>query len=69
MTPICEMEELSEVDNINLLKVDGITRKVRSKNSDPVRELKGPVLASHCNNAAFSNFGRWIAEIQGRLGI
>ena len=49
LTPICEMEELFEVENINLLKVDGVTRKARSKNSDPVRELKGPVLASHCN--------------------
>ena len=49
LTPICKMEELSEVENINLLKVDGVTRKARSKTSDPVIELKGPVLASHCN--------------------
>jgi len=27
LTPICEMEELSEVENISLLKVDGVTRK------------------------------------------
>jgi hypothetical protein len=27
LTPICEMEELSELENISLLKVDGITRK------------------------------------------
>ena len=49
LTPICEMEELSEVENINLLKIDGVTRKARSKTSDPVIELKGPVLASYCN--------------------
>jgi len=46
LTPICEMEERSEVENISLLKVDGITRKVRCKSSDPVRELKGPVLST-----------------------
>jgi hypothetical protein len=23
-TPVCEMEELSDVENINLLKVDGV---------------------------------------------
>jgi hypothetical protein len=82
LTPICEMEELSEVENINLLKVDGITRKVRSKNSDPVRELKGPVLASHCNKVcpgcaesldknkmptlALAN-GLWIGDIPAEL--
>ena len=27
LTPICKMEELSEVENINLLKVDGVTKK------------------------------------------
>jgi hypothetical protein len=27
LTPICEMEELSEVESLNLFKVDGITRK------------------------------------------
>ena len=27
LTPNCEMEQLSEVENINLLKVDGVTRK------------------------------------------
>jgi hypothetical protein len=26
-TPICEMEDLSEVENVSLLKVDGVTRK------------------------------------------
>ena len=45
LTLICEMEELSEVENINLLKVDGVTRKARCKSSDPVGELKGPILA------------------------
>ena len=49
LTPICEMEELSEVENINLLKVDGVTRKARCKSSDPVRELRGPILAPDCN--------------------
>jgi len=42
------MEELSEVENINLLKVDGVTRKARCKSSDPVRELRGPILAPNC---------------------
>ena len=41
LTPVCEMEELSDVENINLLKVDGVTRKARCKSSDPVRELRG----------------------------
>jgi len=36
LTPVCEMEDLSDVENINLLKVDGVTRKARSKCSDPV---------------------------------
>jgi hypothetical protein len=45
LTPICEMEELSEVENISLLKIDGVTRKARCKSSDPVRELKGLILA------------------------
>ena len=49
LTLICEMEELSEVENINLLKVDGVTRKPRCKSSDPVSELRGPILASDCN--------------------
>ena len=49
LTPICEMEELSEVENINLLKVDGVTRKSRCKSSDPVRELRGPILAPGCS--------------------
>jgi hypothetical protein len=29
LTPVCEMEELSDVENISLLKVDRITRKAR----------------------------------------
>src|SRR6202044_1542527 len=29
LTPVCEMEELSDVENINLLRVDGVTRKAR----------------------------------------
>ena len=45
LTPVCEMEQISDVENINLLKVDGVTRKARCKSSDPVRELRGPVLA------------------------
>ena len=48
-TPICEMEELSEVENIDLLKVDGVTRKARCKSFDPVRELRGPILAPGCS--------------------
>jgi hypothetical protein len=82
LTPICEMEELSDIENIDLLKVDGVTRKARSKNSDPVRELRGPVLASHCKKAcpacvesldkkhmptlALAN-GLWIGDIPGEL--
>ena len=49
LTPVCEMEELSDVENINLLKVDGVTRKARCKSSDPVRELRGPILAPGCS--------------------
>src|ERR1700729_2088135 len=49
LTPICEMEELSEIENVSLLKVDGVTRKARSKSTDPVRELKGPILAPGCS--------------------
>ena len=49
LTPICEMEELSEVENINLLKVDGVTRKARLQSSDPFRELRGPILAPGCS--------------------
>ena len=49
LTPICEMEECSEVENINLLKVDGVTRKARCKSIDPVKELRGSVLAPGCN--------------------
>jgi hypothetical protein len=45
-----EMEELSEVENINLLRVDGITRKARSNSSDLVKELRGPILAPGCSN-------------------
>src|SRR6204780_1896282 len=49
LTPVREMEELSDVENINLLKVDGVTRKARCKSSDPVRELRGPILAPDCS--------------------
>ena len=49
LTPICKMEELSEVENITLLKVDGVTRKARSKSSDPVKEMRGLILAPACN--------------------
>jgi len=31
LTPICEMEELSEIENVSLLKVDGVTRKADAK--------------------------------------
>jgi hypothetical protein len=49
LTPICEMEDLSEVENIGLLNVDGVTRRARCKSSDPVRDLRGPILAPGCN--------------------
>ena len=49
LTPICEMEEISEVENISLLKIDGVTRTARCKSSDPVRELRGPILAPGCS--------------------
>jgi hypothetical protein len=49
LTPICEMEKLSEIENVNLLKVDGVTKKARCKSTDPVRELKGPILAPGCS--------------------
>jgi hypothetical protein len=49
LTPTCEMEELCEVENISLLKVDGVTRKARSHSSDAVREWKGPILATGCS--------------------
>ena len=38
-----------EVENLDLLKVNGVTRKVRSKCSDPVKELRGPILAPDCS--------------------
>jgi hypothetical protein len=34
------MQELFEVENINLLKVGGVTQKARSQKSDMARELK-----------------------------
>src|ERR1700733_9487947 len=49
LTPICEMEELSEIENVSLLKVDGVTRKARCKSTDQVRELRGPILAPGCS--------------------
>jgi hypothetical protein len=30
-------------------QVDGVTRKARFKSTDPVRELKGPILAPGCS--------------------
>jgi hypothetical protein len=82
LTPICEMEDLSEVENVNLLKVDGVTRKARCKSTDPVRELRGPILALGCNRVcpicvesldknkmptlALAN-GLWIGEIPDEL--
>ena len=50
LTPICKMEELSDVENINLLEVDGVTRKARSSSFDLVKGLRGPILAPGCNN-------------------
>jgi hypothetical protein len=47
LTPICEMEELSEVENVSLLKVDRVTRKASTKTSEknkfntPMSYLKG----------------------------
>jgi len=82
LTPISEMEELSEVENISLLKVDGVTRKARSKSTDPVKELRGPILAPGCNKVchicveslekgniptlALAN-GLWVGEIPDEL--
>jgi hypothetical protein len=82
LTPICEMEELSEVENVSLLKVDGVTRKARTKSSDPVKELRGPILAPKCSRIcsicieslekkkmptlALAN-GLWIGEIPNEL--
>jgi hypothetical protein len=49
LTPIYEMEEeLSEVENLSLLKVDGVTRKARYKSADAVTELRGPIMAPGC---------------------
>src|SRR6202046_5734060 len=82
LTPICEMEELSEIENVSLLKVDGVTRKARCKSTDPVRELKGPILAPGCSRVcpiyveslekkkvptlALAN-GLWVGEIPDEL--
>ena len=82
LTPICEMEELSEVENVNLLKVDGVTRKTRCKSTDPVSELRGPILAPGCSRVcsicvesldkkkmptlALAN-GLWVGEIPNEL--
>ena len=82
LTPICEMEELSEVENVNLLKFDGVTRKARCKSTDPVREFRGPILAPGCSRVcpicvesldkkkmptlALAN-GLWVGEIPDEL--
>jgi hypothetical protein len=82
LTPVCEMKELSEVENIGLLKVDAVTRKARRKSSDPVREFRGPILAPGCSRVcpicvesldknkmpilALAN-GVWIQEIPDEL--
>jgi hypothetical protein len=82
LTPICEMVELSEVENISLLKSDGVARKSRSKSSDLVKELRGPILAPGCSRVcptcaesldkkkiptlALAN-GLWIGEIPDEL--
>src|ERR1700728_2192948 len=76
------MEELSEVENVGLLKVDGVTRKTISKSSDPVKELGGPILAPGCSKVcpicveslekgnvptlALAN-GLWVGEIPDEL--
>ena len=79
LTPICE---LSEIDNVGLLKVDGVTRKARCKSTDPVREFRGPILAPGCSRVcpicvesldkkkmpalALAN-GLWVGEIPDEL--
>ena len=82
LTQICEMEELSEVENTSLLKVDGVTRRARYKTSDSVKELKGPILAPGCSRVCFTCIesldkkkmptlalanGLWIGEIPDEL--
>jgi hypothetical protein len=79
LTPVCEMAGLSDVENINLLKVDGVTRKARCKTSDPVRELRGPILAPDCSRVCpsvatvrtgvFANLSNKIGKITGNLRI
>jgi hypothetical protein len=44
------MEELSEVENVNVLKVDGVTRKARCESTDPFRESRRPILAPGCSS-------------------
>src|SRR6266436_6524973 len=82
LAPICEMEELYEVENISLLKVDGVTRKARYESSDPVEELRGPILAPGCSKvcpicveslekkkmpaSALAN-GLWVGDIPDEL--
>jgi len=82
LTPVCEMEELSDVENLSLLRVDGVTRKARSNSSDPVKELRGPIFAPGCSNVcstcveflekekmpilALAN-GLWVGEIPNEL--
>jgi hypothetical protein len=82
LTPICEMEELSEIENVSFLRVDEVTRKARYKSTDLVRELKEPILASGCSRVclicaefldkkkmptlALTN-GLWVGEISDEL--
>ena len=82
LTPICDMEELSEVENLSVLKVGEVTRKARCKGTDPVRELRGPILAPGCSKVcpicvesledkkmptrALAN-GLWVGEIPDEL--
>jgi hypothetical protein len=82
LTPICEMEELSEVENASLLKVDGVTRIAGTKSSDSVKELRRPILAPKCSRIcplcidslekkkmptlALAN-GLWIGDIPNEL--
>src|ERR1700729_3807572 len=76
------LKKLSDVENISLLKVDGVTRKARSNSFDLVKELKGPILAPGCSSVCFTCVeflqkgkipilalanGLWVGEIPNEL--
>jgi hypothetical protein len=79
---LTETKDLSKIENINLLKVDGVTKKARSQSSDPIKELWGPILAPNCSGVcpicinslekeklptlALAN-SHWIGEIPNEL--